>query len=172
MVIPKFADDVTKDAVFQTVEQVIAANGLHVLYEDRQRPWGGFFAFIEADLARFIEKCYDGIEVDLSDGLPRQPKILIIEPGKRLSWQYHHRRAERWRVLAGPIDIVTQVEGAPENVQTLNVGDEINLEQGVRHRGVGLETWGVVAEIWQHTDPINPSNEEDIVRLQDDFART
>jgi len=29
----------------------------------------------------------------------------------------------------------------------------------------------LVAEIWQHTDPKHPSNEEDIVRLQDDFGR-
>lgn len=31
--------------------------------------------------------------------------------------------------------------------------------------------WGVVAEIWQHTDKDNPSNEDDIVRVQDDFGR-
>ena len=31
-----------------------------------------------------------------------------------------------------------------------------------------LDTWGVVAEFWQHTDAESPSNEDDIVRLQDD----
>jgi hypothetical protein len=29
----------------------------------------------------------------------------------------------------------------------------------------------LVAEIWQHTDPGNPSNEDDIVRLADDYSR-
>lgn len=29
----------------------------------------------------------------------------------------------------------------------------------------------IVAEIWQHTDLENSSDEEDIVRLQDDFGR-
>jgi hypothetical protein len=29
----------------------------------------------------------------------------------------------------------------------------------------------LVAEIWQHTDPDHPSNEDDIVRVQDDFGR-
>jgi hypothetical protein len=29
---------------------------------------------------------------------------------------------------------------------------------------------GIVAEIWQHTDLNQPSDEEDIVRLQDDFG--
>jgi len=28
-----------------------------------------------------------------------------------------------------------------------------------------------VAEIWQHTDAAQPSNEADIVRVQDDFGR-
>ena len=31
--------------------------------------------------------------------------------------------------------------------------------------------WVVVAEIWQHTDIANPTNEQDIVRLADDFGR-
>ena len=50
-------------------------------------------------------------------------------------------------------------------------GELINLEKGERHRLVGANEWGVVAEIWVHTDPENPSNEEDIVRLQDDYGR-
>ena len=42
--------------------------------------------------------------------------------------------------------------------------------QGVRHRLIGLDDYAVVAEIWQHTDKI-PSDEEDIIRVQDDFGR-
>ena len=34
------------------------------------------------------------------------------------------------------------------------------LEKGERHRLVGLSDWGKIAEIWQHTDPNNPSNED------------
>ena len=49
-------------------------------------------------------------------------------------------------------------------------GDQIKLRQGERHRLVGLVDYGVVAEIWQHTDKI-PSNEDDIIRVQDDFNR-
>ena len=44
----------------------------------------------------------------------------------------------------------------------------------LRHAGVrliGLEEWGMVAEIWQHTDDAHPSAEDDIVRVQDDFGR-
>ena len=48
--------------------------------------------------------------------------------------------------------------------------DQIKLRQGKRHRLVGLADYGVMAEIWQHTYEI-PSNEDDIVRVQDDFNR-
>jgi hypothetical protein len=52
-----------------------------------------------------------------------------------------------------------------------NEGDVITLAQGERHRLVGLDVQGVIAEIWQHTDANHPSDEEDIVRVQDDFGR-
>ena len=55
-------------------------------------------------------------------------------------------------------------------MQTYLPGDQIKLEQGMRHRLVGLENYGVVAEIWQHTDSV-PSDEYDIIRIQDDFGR-
>ncbi len=42
---------------------------------------------------------------------------------------------------------------------------------GIRHRGEGLEDWGIIAEIWGHTDPENLSTEEDIVRLEDRYKR-
>jgi len=34
----------------------------------------------------------------------------------------------------------------------------------------GLGDYGIVAEIWQHNDTV-PSDEDDIVRVQDDFKR-
>jgi hypothetical protein len=55
-------------------------------------------------------------------------------------------------------------------MQTYRSGAQIKLNQGVRHRLVGLDDYGVVAEIWQHTDAV-PSDEEDIIRVQDDFGR-
>jgi mannose-6-phosphate isomerase len=51
-------------------------------------------------------------------------------------------------------------------------GEILRLEFGERHRLIGLETWGVVAEIWQHIDAAPPSDELDIVRVADDYDRT
>ena len=56
-------------------------------------------------------------------------------------------------------------------IQQLSSENFIQLGKGERHRLIGLDSWGIVAEIWQHTDSENPSDEEDIVRLQDDFGR-
>ena len=50
-------------------------------------------------------------------------------------------------------------------------GDKVVLQQGERHRLIGLDDCSVVAEIWQHTDVDYPSDEDDIIRLQDDFGR-
>ena len=52
-----------------------------------------------------------------------------------------------------------------------NEGDQIILKQGERHRLIGLNETSVVAEIWQHTDANLPSDEDYIIRVQDDFGR-
>ena len=51
------------------------------------------------------------------------------------------------------------------------MGDVITFDIQERHRLIGLDNIGVVAEIWQHIDIDNPSDENDIVRLQDDYKR-
>ena len=53
----------------------------------------------------------------------------------------------------------------------LDEGDQVKLEKGERHRLIGLDDYAVLAEIWQHTDSNNPSDENDIVRLDDDYGR-
>ena len=55
-------------------------------------------------------------------------------------------------------------------MKVYDVGSQLKLNQGVRHRLIGLDNYAVVAEIWQHTDKV-PSDEDDIIRVQDDFGR-
>jgi len=99
------------------------------------------------------------------------PKILIVKPKARLSWQYHHRRAEIWRIFKGECGIIRSDTDKENEMKIYSEGDQIKLKQGERHRLIGLDDHCLVAEIWQHTDKNKPSNEEDIVRLQDDFGR-
>jgi mannose-6-phosphate isomerase len=98
-------------------------------------------------------------------------KILIVKPAVRLSWQYHNRRAEIWQIHKGSAGIIRSNTDTENEMEVYNEGDQIILQQGERHRLIGLDDYCVVAEIWQHTDKNNPSDEDDIIRVQDDFGR-
>ena len=99
------------------------------------------------------------------------PKILIVKPNARLSWQYHKRCAEIWQVFKGTAGIIRSNSDVENEMEVYNEGDQIVLQQGERHRLIGLDDYSVVAEIWQHTDANHPSDEDDIIRVQDDFGR-
>ena len=58
-----------------------------------------------------------------------------------------------------------------KNDYILNENEEIEIPINTPHRLCGLENYGLVAEIWIHTNPQHPSDENDIVRLEDDFNR-
>lgn len=162
----------TKDRLFAELEQELQAKGFNIDKQDRTRPWGGFFVIDESQAQRFADTYFNGISVDdLKISGKLSPKILVVAPEKRLSWQYHHRRAEIWRVVKGTVGVVTSDTDEEGAQKVLSPGEQIKLQQGERHRLVGLQDWGVLAEIWQHTDAAQPSDEEDIVRVQDDFGR-
>ena len=161
-----------KNAIFDYVESYLTYNNITIKNRDKTRPWGGFFVIDEHSLEIFISHFFSHENINSQqEGLVLSPKILLVQPGKRLSWQYHHRRSEIWTVAAGKAGVVISDTDEQTGVQELSKGDTIRLKQGERHRLVGLDQWGVIAEIWQHTDPENPSDEEDIVRVEDDFGR-
>jgi mannose-6-phosphate isomerase len=161
-----------KEFVFNTVEQFLNDSDLNIVDKDFNRPWGGFFVIDESQAEKFGRLFFPDIQISsLKIGGKLSPKILMVQPDKRLSWQYHHRRAEIWKLVAGVAGVVTSQNDKEGPLQTLKIGEVIRLNQGQRHRLVGLTGWGMIAEIWQHTDPDNPSDENDIVRVQDDFGR-
>lgn len=167
-----FSADTEKNVVFNGVAEVITDLGFTIANQDQSRPWGGFFVLDESQASKFIEIYFPHLSInDFGVEQKLSPKILVVAPNKRLSWQYHFRRAEIWKVIGGVAGVVTSDTDEENEVQILSLGTIINLKQGERHRLIGLDNWGVIAEIWQHTDPENPSNEDDIVRVQDDFGR-
>jgi mannose-6-phosphate isomerase len=158
--------------IFSSVQSELEKQDFRIVAKDHNRPWGGFFVIAEEQAQLFADVYFDGLDVSsLKISGKLSPKILIVAPNKRLSWQYHHRRAEIWRVIQGQAGVVRSNTDSENELETLNVGATVTLLQGERHRLVGLEDHAVVAEIWQHTDVDNLSDEEDIVRLQDDFGR-
>lgn len=167
-----FTKETSKEEVFNSIKTFLKSKGFLIASIDDSRPWGGFFVIDESQAEKFINDFFAGNDViSKNENGKISPKVLVVENDKRLSWQYHHRRAEKWVVIGGEVGIKISDDDTEGLLQTKKTGDVIILKQGERHRLIGLSSWGIIAEIWQHTDENNPSNEEDIVRVQDDFGR-
>ncbi|NQV78262.1 MAG: phosphoheptose isomerase [Lutibacter sp.] len=158
--------------IFEKIQKELEAHSFEIIAKDHNRPWGGFFVIAEEQAQDFSNQYFDALDVStLKIGGKLSPKILIVKPGARLSWQYHNRRAEIWQVIQGQAGVKRSANDTEGELELLNVGDTITLQQGERHRLIGLDDYAVIAEIWQHTDANHPSDEEDIIRVQDDFGR-
>jgi len=158
--------------MYQEIKKEIESFGFKVVSHDFERPWGGFLVIDENQAQEFSNKFFKGLDVNtLKIGGKLSPKILIVKPEARLSWQYHNRRAEIWQVFRGSAGIIRSNTDAENEMELYGKGGQIVLQQGERHRLIGLDDYCVVAEIWQHTDLNHPSDEDDIIRVQDDFGR-
>ncbi|MEQ1552619.1 MAG: hypothetical protein ABL929_00490 [Ferruginibacter sp.] len=161
-----------KSIVFDKMIAFITDKKINIASYDNTRPWGGFLVIDENDARKFISAFFAHLsfnELNITGKL--SPKILLIAPNKRLSWQYHHRRAEIWKCIGGKVAVVCSDTDYENETVHLKNNDIIELKKGERHRLIGLDNWGIIAEIWRHTDINNPSDENDIVRLQDDYGR-
>ena len=100
------------------------------------------------------------------DVLHREPGIQIkriyVEPGKRLSLQTHAHRSEHWYVIDG-FGFVT----IDDQVFELTPGDSVTIDVGEKHRVEGRNVGITFIEI-QKGDIID---EDDIVRIEDDYGR-
>ncbi|MFT5771182.1 MAG: mannose-6-phosphate isomerase [Algoriphagus sp.] len=161
-----------KSAVFKEVEGYLSKEGFIIVNIDKSRPWGGFFVLDESQIEKFQAVYFPDVKLSteqLSQKL--SPKFLVVAPGARLSWQYHHRRSELWQLIFGEAGLIRSQTDEETRLEVMGLNQTISLQTGERHRLVGMGNWGVVAEIWVHSVPSNPSDEDDIVRLADDYAR-
>lgn len=147
-----------------------------VVDQDEEKPWGAYYRFASNQAERFIAEFFPGknladMQLGHSD-VELSPKILLVAPGQRLSWQFHNRRAEIWRFLS-PGAYYKSVTDAPGERQSAKAGHVIQFQQNERHRlcAANDASYTLVAEIWQHSSPGHPSDEDDIVRLEDDYQR-
>ncbi|MBL8006091.1 MAG: phosphoheptose isomerase [Ignavibacteria bacterium] len=164
---------ISKEQISSDVRKELENKNILISGEDFERPWGGFFKIDNRSLKDFMRIYFSGVELSYDVlKLNVSPKILIVEPGKKLSWQSHERRSELWRVVKGPVGIYTSLtDEQPKEMSVYNDNDIVEMELGTRHRLAGLDDWGIVAEIWIHKFPGNPSDEDDIRRIEDDFGR-
>ena len=158
--------------ILKDVELLLSNHNLNIISKDIDRPWGGFYVLDESQSQSFASLFFNNLDVSklfLSSKL--SPKILVIKPNKHLSWQYHHRRSEIWSVIRGGIIVSKSDDDIERELINLKTGKQIEIAKEERHRIIGTDKYALVAEIWIHTDKDNPSDEEDIVRVQDDFDR-
>ena len=154
---------------YKEITEEIECLGFNIINFDFNRPWGGFLLINESQSQDFINTFISKENLEIEGRL--SPKILIVNPNSRLSWQFHNRRKEIWRVYKNSVGIIRSMDNNQNEMEILKEGDIIKFQTEERHRLVGLSDIGVVAEIWIHTDSNNPSDEQDIVRLQDDYSR-
>ena len=114
------------------------------------RPWGSFYS---------LEKKH-GYQV----------KQLLIKPESRTSLQYHDHRDEIWIVVKGHgLAWHVGVDGKSIVQENIGIGDSLKVQCGYPHRieNTSQDSDLVVIEV-QLGEPIE---EEDIVRIADDYGR-
>jgi len=109
----------------------------------------------------FVERPWGGYQIIYQD-FGVVVKILTVKPGARLSLQKHAFRSETWYLVAG--ELLALVDG--ETIE-MELGESVKIDAGIIHRlvNVGNEVGRVVEIISGNYD------EDDIVRLDDDFGR-
>ncbi len=90
-------------------------------------------------------------------------KRVEVDPGQRLSLQKHHHRSEKWIIVSGQ-GLVT----VNELTVTVTDGSIVDIPMRVIHRMSNLSNKPLVFIEVACGDDLT---EEDIVRLQDDYAR-
>jgi mannose-1-phosphate guanylyltransferase/mannose-6-phosphate isomerase len=90
-------------------------------------------------------------------------KKVVVDPGQRLSLQFHHRRAEHWVVVQGEARVTIG-----EEVSTVLPNQSVYVPVKTPHR---LENPGAEPLCLIEVQTGDYLEEDDIVRLDDDFWR-
>ncbi|MES2209834.1 MAG: cupin domain-containing protein [Chloroflexota bacterium] len=90
-------------------------------------------------------------------------KILVIEEGRRLSYQFHEIKDEWIRVLSGRLLLTLENDLGIDEDHELGPGDDAHVRTHRRHRYTAIER----CELLEVSTP----ELDDVVRLADDFGR-
>ena len=113
------------------------------MLEIGERPWGKYFV--------------------LEDEPNYKLKRIEVNPGHRLSYQYHHHRQEFWTIVEGEA-----VVGLDEVEHVLKYGESIFIPLGAKHR---IENRGSKLLVFVEVQTGTYFGEDDIVRIEDDYSR-
>lgn len=107
-----------------------------------EKPWG--FEIIWAQTPRYVGK------------------ILHINKGESLSYQYHRVKDETVRLLSGSLAMDVEVEGARRTLE-LSPGEGLHIVPGMKHRMTALDDCDVLE--------VSTPELDDVVRLEDRYGR-
>jgi len=107
------------------------------------RPWGQYAVLFDTQMCKV--------------------KAIQVEPGHKLSYQYHLNRAEHWTIVSGEATIILDDEKIFRKK-----GESIYIPQGAKHRIINESEEKLMLIEVQTGDSFD---EEDIIRIEDDYGR-
>jgi mannose-1-phosphate guanylyltransferase/mannose-6-phosphate isomerase len=116
----------------------------------------------EADLHSTVYRPW-GTYRSIAVGTNYQVKEIVVYPGRRLSLQMHHHRAEHWVIVEGTAKVTRNDE-----ILMMQADESVYLPLGCRHR---LENPGIIPLRLIEVQSGAYLGEDDIVRFEDDFNR-
>ena len=125
--------------LFLDTKKQIESLGFNIIGHDFNRPRGGFLLIDESQSKEFISKFISNKDLKIKNKV--SPKILIVKPESRLSWQYHCRRKEIWRVYKNSVGIIRSMDNNQNEMEILREGDIIKFQTEERHRLIGLSNF-------------------------------
>ncbi|HET8726659.1 MAG TPA: mannose-1-phosphate guanylyltransferase/mannose-6-phosphate isomerase [Alphaproteobacteria bacterium] len=131
-------------AIVKTLRADAGTAPLTETHRTSYRPWGGYTSVLSGE--RF------------------QVKRLFVKPGRKLSLQKHHHRAEHWVVVTGTAEVT--IDG---KVTMLTENESIYLPLGCIHR---LANPGKILLELIEVQTGSYLGEDDIIRIADEFGRT
>jgi len=111
--------------------------------EKDERPWGRYFV--------------------LQDEANYKLKRIEVEPGQRLSYQYHNKRSETWIIIEGSALVTID-----ENSKEYNAGESVIIPLKAKHR---VENKSNSLLVFIEVQIGSYFGEDDIIRLNDDYGR-
>ncbi len=90
-------------------------------------------------------------------------KLLHINAGEALSYQYHREKDETILVLAGALTLHVSEDDGPAEIVELSKGESFHIRPGLRHRFEARQEVELVE--------VSTPQLEDVVRLEDRYGR-
>jgi mannose-6-phosphate isomerase len=108
-----------------------------------QRPWGQYEVLLDAENTKI--------------------KRITVNPGGKLSYQYHNRRFEHWIIISGVAHITLE-----DQLKLKTAGDSIYIPVLAKHRVENQQDYPLVFIEVQTGEYFG---EDDIIRIEDIYNR-